>query len=159
MINETAKLTNQFGNPRLPSFLRSEEEVGFSSRAIFKTLTIGLVLVTIIYFLSLKESLSGFFVWDVYYYSWVVELIALIYFAWQVSKLRMSSSGKIGFLAGFILGLIVAIFRLIWYHKLWTIFNLVTEPIIIALIGWLSSAMAGLIKKFWQIESDNSSLN
>jgi hypothetical protein len=41
------------------------------------------------------------------------------------------------FLAGLLLGFIVAIFKLVLYRELWTVFNLLAEPLRTALFGLL----------------------
>lgn len=40
-----------------------------------------------------------------------------------------------GALAGFLAGLLLAIFKIFWYHKFWTFFNLVSEPLMLGLLG------------------------
>ncbi|MFH1226106.1 MAG: hypothetical protein V1684_02405 [bacterium] len=40
-----------------------------------------------------------------------------------------------GALAGLLAGLLLAIFKIFWYHKFWTFFNLISEPLMLGFLG------------------------
>ncbi|MFA5070435.1 MAG: hypothetical protein WC528_04085 [Patescibacteria group bacterium] len=73
-------------------------------------------------------------------YIWFVNLIIFVFLAlWgrKINQLRLGQILFLGFSAGLVLGLLVAIFKLIWLHKFYLFFNLMFEAVVTALAGLL----------------------
>ncbi len=88
--------------------------------------------------------LAIFPVWRVWMEEVVSPLLWLVYLfflGWLFSKIRVDFKEGLWqatvtvFLAGLSLGILIAIFKLIWFHEYWTIFNLIIEPMVLALLG------------------------
>lgn len=91
----------------------------------------------ILLLLILEIILIVFF--DKYYYiHWIIEVLGLIFVPlvllrnYQVRLTTIMAAG--GFL-GFVLGMLIAIFEIIWYHKWWYILDLISRPIWTGLAG------------------------
>jgi hypothetical protein len=81
-------------------------------------------------------------------YLWSVNLlifIGLTVWAKQVYNLRLGQAVILGIVSGFVLGLFVSLFKLIWWHKLYLFFNIVTETITTAMAGLLLSGGTFLV--------------
>lgn len=75
-------------------------------------------------------------------YLWFVNLLLFVSLAtWAkfVNNLRLGQTIILGICAGFILGFLVSLFKLIWWHKLYLFFNVVTETMIVTMTGLLLS--------------------
>lgn len=83
----------------------------------------------------------------------VVYLIGFVLMTWliirQAPRQEDSWKGLAGrlfanaFFAGMISGFLVAVFKLFWYYELWTVFNLITEPLITGFIGLIITGVLG----------------
>jgi hypothetical protein len=122
-------------------------------RILWRAVAAGSILLIIIYWASSQESMSEFFIFDVFYYALIIEIIIFIWVGLGLRQAQgrpillrgRNEAAKVGLLAGFILGFILAIFKLVWYYKLWTAFNLITEPVTTAILGFLVSGVTGRI--------------
>ncbi|MFH1367148.1 MAG: hypothetical protein ABIH38_04145 [Patescibacteria group bacterium] len=75
-------------------------------------------------------------------YLWFINLlvfIGLTVWAKQVYNLRLGQAVILGIVSGFVLGLLVSLFKLIWWHKFYLFFNIVTETTTTAMAGLLLS--------------------
>lgn len=86
---------------------------------------------------------------DKYYYiHWIIEGLGLIFISlvllrnYQVKLTTIMVTG--GFL-GVVLGMLIAIFEIIWYHKWWYILDLISRPIWMGLGGIIFCLIVTLI--------------
>ena len=86
-----------------------------------------------------------FFLWPAHVFNWIITIarVALfIYLAviavrqFKADKMQTVTAAMIG---GAVVGFIVAIFQLFWYFELWTFFNLIGQPLLLAAIGAIIS--------------------
>jgi hypothetical protein len=80
-------------------------------------------------------------------FEWLISLARIILFVYlAVSGLRQFKATKPQLLSAAIIGalfagVILAVFQLFWYFKLWTIFNLLGQPLLMAaealIVNWL----------------------
>lgn len=72
-----------------------------------------------------------------FYIMGIAEIIGLIvagfFIATRSLDIKMAVSA--GFFTGLMIGISVALFKLLWYHRMWALFNLVIEPFATALLG------------------------
>jgi len=76
---------------------------------------------------------------------WGVYLVLFVYLAVWLRTRKMLTFGTavtLGIVAGLMTGFIIACFRLLWEHHLYLIFNLITEPLLVAAGGVAFSALA-----------------
>lgn len=102
-----------------------------------------IVLVEIILIIFTERYWQEVYWWLDYQFYAVIGLEVLVagwaaYLLVKAIKNKISLAGPsytAGALVGFLSGLMVAIFKIFWYHKFWTFFNLVAEPLLMALLG------------------------
>ena len=120
--------------------------------AVWLTATLLLIAVS----LADDFGLFGYLSWLVtHFLPAIIYLISFSLMSWLVVRQapRQESSWRPlamrlfanSFFAGLIVGFGVAFFKLFWYHQLWTVFNLITEPLITALIGLIIVGVGGWI--------------
>lgn len=81
-------------------------------------------------------------------YLWFINLllfVSLTVWVKYVNNLRLSQTVILGVCAGFVLGFLVSLFKLIWWHKLYWLFNVVTETVLVAMAGLLLSGGTYLV--------------
>ena len=81
-------------------------------------------------------------------YLWFINLLLFIFlalWAYKIYQLKLGQVITLGSVCGFILGLMISLFRLVWFHKLYLFFNIITETIITLLAGFLISGATFLI--------------
>jgi len=152
MLNEQIKLDSSSKTISQEDLKEKEEILNF---ILLKTIFISSILIIILHLLSSFESFSRVFIFDnpmdsLFYYTLIIEVIAFIYFGWRAKRILgkgYKERARIGLIGGLILGFILAIFELIWYHKLWTVFNLITEPVMTGIIGFLMSGLIGEMRR------------
>ena len=88
------------------------------------------------------------------YFFWIINIISFVYIAWAIYLRRKDSfteAGTAAVMMGVIIGFLVAVFKLIYFHKVYLIFNLIAEPVRTGLLGlvivWLVHLIISLIKK------------
>lgn len=72
-----------------------------------------------------------------------VELVYLLFVAWFMIKRQQATQGQAivaDVLAGLVLGLIMSVFKLLFFWKLYLFFNIVTETLVTGLGGLLAGA-------------------
>jgi RsiW-degrading membrane proteinase PrsW (M82 family) len=89
------------------------------------------------YFFRTKFNVWPAIPYSVYWLIIAITFSALMFITWQryqheSERLRIET-----FLAGIFLGLAIAIYKVFAYRELWTVFNLLAEPIRTALFGLL----------------------
>lgn len=88
-----------------------------------------------------------FFLWSPQIFNWIITIARVILFTYlavtavkqfKADKMQTISAAIIG---GVVVGFILAIFQLFWYFELWTFFNLIGQPLLLAaegtIISWL----------------------
>jgi len=106
--------------------------------ALIKFPIIFVVVVEVIYFLSQKS----------FDYVWIFDLIAFGYVAALLAKKHQLGYKEIvigGGLTGLFIGLFSAIFKLIYFGKLYYFFNLISEPAITVLVGIFFGIAVGYV--------------
>lgn len=81
-------------------------------------------------------------------YLWFVNLllfVSLTVWVKYVYNLRLGQTIILSVCAGFILGFLVALFKLIWWHKFYLFFNVVTETMMVTMAGLLLSGGTYLV--------------
>ncbi|MBU1130792.1 hypothetical protein KJ840_01530 [Patescibacteria group bacterium] len=82
-----------------------------------------------------------FYLWNEQIFDYLVmaaRIILFIYLAitaiknYKATKMQMVFAGAMG---GLVTGCVLAVFQLFWYFQLWTFFNLIGGPLLMALIG------------------------
>jgi len=122
----------------------------FYFQVFFQALIAGAVVIIGLYLLDIYELSGSLFFFDVLYYVLAWEVIIFAYagfrIAWQSGSYRLAARN--GAIIGFFLGIIIAIFKILWFYQLWTVFNLLTEPIEYLLLGLIVSGLvASLVPK------------
>lgn len=97
------------------------------------------------------------YLWQPQFFSWLIAVTRLSLFVYlaviaikqfRASKLQTIASAMLG---GAVIGFLLAIFQLFWYLKLWTFFNLVGQPLLLAaegaIISWLVYSLLTKVKK------------
>ncbi|MFA5029735.1 MAG: hypothetical protein WC518_03235 [Patescibacteria group bacterium] len=72
--------------------------------------------------------------------AWIIRLIIFLLIGWRVIKVfgrSLPIAAIAGGCAGLVIGLVVAIFRLFDGFQLWKLFNLITETVLVAVVGAL----------------------
>lgn len=72
-----------------------------------------------------------------------LELIYLMFISWFMVKRKHSTRAQsivMGTIAGLILGLVLSIFKLFYFWKLFLFFNIITETLVTGLAGMLAGA-------------------
>jgi|GEM_PF-737661 len=85
---------------------------------------------------------------------WIIRLIAFIVIGWKIGKSygEVPPMGAIaGALSGFVIGLIISLFRFESGFRTWKIFNVVTETTLTILVGCLA---VFLIVYLWDLLPD-----
>ena len=86
--------------------------------------------------------------------AWIIRLLIFIYIGFKIAR-TYGEIPQMGFLSGLMgglgMGIIVAIFRFFEGFKIWKIFNLFSEPILVALVGCL---VGFLIVYLWELLPD-----
>ena len=75
-----------------------------------------------------------------YMFYWLIIAItfsALVLIPWQRYQQEKERLMVEAFMAGLIIGLAIAVYKILAYYQLWTLFNLLAEPIRTALFGLL----------------------
>jgi len=88
------------------------------------------------------------------YFFWTIDVVSFIYVSWAIYLKRKDTFAEAGTAAammGIAIGLTMAIFKLIYFHKVYLIFNLIAEPIRTGLLGlvlvWLFQFILGITKR------------
>jgi hypothetical protein len=82
------------------------------------------------------------------YIHWIIEGLGLILISWVLLKnyqVKITSIMAAGGFLGFILGLLIAIFEIIWYHKWWYFLELISRPIWMGFSGIAFCLVVSLI--------------
>lgn len=109
----------------------------------FKIIRIPVVLAIVI-------EILAHFTANTFYLIWLVNFIVFVYISWYLIKKHQAPFFQIvvaSTMAGIIIGVCVALFKLIWFRHFYLIFNLITEPMITAIVGIGISALTFLIIK------------
>lgn len=83
----------------------------------------------------------------------LIVLIDLFVFGWLIFEVRVGKDEEARqalttvFLAGFGLGLLMAIFKMIWFREFWAIFNLFIEPVYMGIVAFGVGLIAVLFIK------------
>jgi len=103
----------------------------------------------LIYFFSSLDLLKNFML-DVFLpFILILDIIVFIYIFVRVVKEERRTKGvalKALILAGVLVGLFRGIFKIIWVNEMWTILNVVFEPIIGALTALIIGAILSIFK-------------
>lgn len=86
----------------------------------------------LIFLLLIVEIIIIIFFESYSYIHWIIEGLGLIFIIWILLKnyqVRLSTIMAAGGFIGFVLGTLVAIFEIIWYHKWWYLLELISRPI------------------------------
>lgn len=88
------------------------------------------------------------------YFFWTINVISFFYIAWAIYLRRHDSfteAGTAAVMLGVVVGLFLAIFRIIYFHKVYLLFNLIAEPIRTGILGlavvWLVHLIVSLFKR------------
>ena len=79
---------------------------------------------------------------------WVIALVIVILFTFWLSRrarVKLASTVAANIFLGFVAGLALAVFDIIWYHQWWYVLNLLRLPIIFGLIGLIVSIIFYLL--------------
>jgi len=112
---------------------------------------LGIIVLPVIV-VVIAEIILNIFAVPVYFF-WLIDIVSFIYVGWAVYWKRKDSfreAGTAAVMMGVLIGLLMAVFRLIYFHKLYLIFNLIAEPIRSGLLGllvvWLIHLVISLSK-------------
>jgi len=118
-----------------------------------------IVLLEIILIIFTERYWYDIFWWQDYN-SYILILLKVLIAFWVAQSVYKSLRKKTsvvapayttGAMAGFLAGLLIAIFKIFWYHKFWTFFNLISEPLIMTLAGaFLVRWFAGFLDKMFK---------
>jgi len=126
---------------------------------VIKLPVVAIVLLEIILIIFTERYWQEVYWWLDYQFYIIIGLKVLIA-GWAAYLLVKAIKNKIGLaqpaytagaLAGFLAGLLLAIFKIFWYHKFWTFFNLISEPLLMTLAGAiLVRFFTGLLNKIFK---------
>lgn len=120
---------------------------------------LAVILIEVILIFLFGRFWPNVFWWQDYYlYIFLaIKVIAAFWAAWLLldhlkNKTPIAVPAYLaGAIGGFLIGLAVAIFKIFWYHKFWTFFNLISEPLLTGLVGaYLIRWFAGLLDKMFK---------
>lgn len=87
--------------------------------------------------------------------AWIIRLLIFGYIGFKIAR-AYGEIPQMGFLSGLMgglgLGIVIAIFRFFEGFRVWKIFNLFSEPILVALVGCL---VGFLVIYLWELLPDN----
>ena len=94
-------------------------------------------------------EIAASFIWDIniLVLNLFLDILLFIGLSWYFIRTYQAKQIQViilSVISGLIIGFLWAIFRLIWEHKFYLFFNLITEPLITALAGLLISAASYL---------------
>jgi hypothetical protein len=104
----------------------------------------------LVYFLALFERLAVIMLELVDPLLIIVDFVVFGYLTVKIKRQLQESWWQAlvtDFLAGFGLGLIMAVFKAFWIREFWTIFNLITEPVFMGLIAVTVALIVGIFVK------------
>jgi hypothetical protein len=89
------------------------------------------------------------------YFIYVVRIILFAYLAISAVKKYQASQAQVIFaavLGGVVTGFLLAVFQLFWYFELWTIFNIIGQPLLMAVMGVVIAWLTTFICNFKQFK-------
>lgn len=112
----------------------------------YKDVFIWPMFILLIIEISIRVMQSKYlFSWPQEIFTWTINLIRVALFVYltiiavrqfKANKKQVLTSAVIG---GVLVGVILAIFQLFWYFELWTFFNLIGQPLLLAAEGLIVS--------------------
>jgi len=113
---------------------------------------LGIIILPILV-ISIAEIVMVIYEVPIYFF-WAINIITFLYIAWAIYLRRHDSfteAGTAAVMLGVVVGLFLAIFRIIYFHKVYLVFNLIAEPIRTGILGlaivWLIHLIISLFKK------------
>ncbi|MFH1598563.1 MAG: hypothetical protein ABIB97_05910 [Patescibacteria group bacterium] len=112
---------------------------------------LGIILLPIIV-VTIAEAVMIVFEVKVYFF-WIINVVSFIYVGWAIYLRRRDSfteAGTAAAMMGVLIGLLIAIFKIIYFRKVYLIFNLIAEPVRTGILGlvvvWLLHLILSLTK-------------
>lgn len=99
------------------------------------------VIGVILHVIAFALHLSGLYGWFIKLV--LAALLGVIFVGPRHLTPKVAAAG--GATLGLVMGLIVAIIEIVWYRQLWTVFNLIAEPLATALLGLAASWLFGVL--------------
>jgi len=121
----------------LHSIINSIRGVKLLRSGVFIIIISVLSLILNEYFFRIKFNVWPVISYSVYWLIMAMAFSALILIPWQRYQENSERLIVEAFVTGVIIGLAVAIYKIFAYYELWTLFNLLAEPIRTALFGLL----------------------
>lgn len=119
------------------SIINSIRGVKLLRSAVFIIIVSSLLLILNEYFFRIKFNVWPVFPYTIYWLIMAMAFSALILVPWQRYQENSERLMVEAFFTGVIIGLAVAVYKVFAYYELWTLFNLLSEPIRTALFGLL----------------------
>lgn len=82
------------------------------------------------------------------FYGWMIKVVISVLASvalFMRRRVSLASAAVAGATAGLFMGLLTAIVEVAWYRQLWTVFNLIAEPLASGLIGLVAGWLAGIV--------------
>jgi hypothetical protein len=143
-VTPKVKNSNNFGELLFGKSLNWYKEVAVWPMFILLVLEISLRVIQRKYFETAPEEI----------FSNLINLLRIVLFAYlavsatRQFKARRTQTLTAAVLGGLAVGVILAVFQLFWYWELWTFFNLVGQPLLLAMEGLVISWL--IIKLFFK---------
>lgn len=81
-------------------------------------------------------------------YPWLLKILIPLFLGGYVfirRQLTIPATATTGAFVGLGLGLLAAVIEISWYRQLWTVFNLVSEPLISLLVGFFAAGAIAVV--------------
>jgi len=78
-------------------------------------------------------------------YEFIALLIAGLIVSRKINDRKVLTSA--GAFTGLLTGVTIGFFKLLWYHKFWTVINLIAEPAVTAVLGFIAYVVVANIKR------------
>lgn len=118
-------------------FIDSIRGIKLVRSSAFIVVVSALLLILNEYFFRIKFNVWPAVPYTIYWLIMAMAFSALILVPWQRYQEEQERLMVEAFMAGIILGLSIAVYKIIAYRELWALFNLLAEPIRTALFGLL----------------------
>ncbi|OIO18487.1 hypothetical protein COV56_02775 [Candidatus Kuenenbacteria bacterium CG11_big_fil_rev_8_21_14_0_20_37_9] len=104
----------------------------------------------LVYVLAIARSIHSLMMTVVDPLLLLVDFAVFGFLMWKVKRKERETlwQGVVAcFFAGFGFGLITSIFRIFWIRELWTVFNLITEPVFMGIMASAAGLITGIFIK------------
>ena len=121
----------------LSAFFRALSQYELFRSTAFIVLVAAVLLVVNEYVFRTQLNAPPLIPYAFYWMVMALTFAALIIVPWRKFLLDANRLMVEAFVTGLVLGLVIAVYKVIVYQELWTVFNIIAEPIRTALFGLL----------------------